>query len=76
MNGNNPDENFLGANFPGGKFSRGEGLMGGNFSGGHSPGGRDFHRPFSSYNVSILTVQKITNKYNKTFNKNICTLNS
>ena len=27
--------------------------------------------PFSSYNVAILIFQKIANKYNKTFNKNI-----
>ena len=30
---------------------------------------------FSSYNVSILIFQKMINKYNKTFNKKIYTLN-
>ena len=31
---------------------------------------------FSSYDVSILIFQKMIDKYNKTFNKKICTLNS
>ena len=31
---------------------------------------------FSSYSVSILIFQKIVNKYNKAFNKNIYTLSS
>ena len=30
---------------------------------------------FSSYNVPILIFQKMINKYNKTFNKKIYTLN-
>ena len=35
-----------------------------------------FLKPFFSYNVSILTFQKIITRYNKSFNKKIYTLNS
>ena len=48
--------------------------MGRNFSGGNFPG-VIFLEPFSSYNISILIFQKIINKYEESFNKNIYNLN-
>ena len=49
--------------------------MGGNIPGGNFPGGI-FLEPFCSYNVSIVIFQKMINKYDKTFNRKIYTLNS
>ena len=48
----------------------GRSLMGGNFSGGIPLGGI-FIEPSSSYKASILIFQKVLNKYNLTFNKDL-----
>ena len=60
--------------FSGGDFPRGS-LIGGNFPGENFPRGT-FLELFSSYIVSVLIFQKMINKYKKTFNKKIYTLNS
>ena len=76
MGGNIPGENFSGWQFSGGEgIFQGGVLWVGIFRVGLPPGGISLEA-FSSYSVSILIFQKIINKYNKTLNKEIYTLNS
>ena len=75
MGGNIPGENFLDWKFQeGGIFKEGAWWV--VIFRMEIPKGGIFLGPFSSYNVSIDIFQKIINKYNKTFNKKIYTLNS